>query len=354
MSIKSVAYKASSSTTNDRKLDVSASRLFVKALERTKSQNEEVPKEKSEPMLLEGNEKMDVDNEKVRDRTLKDPVRQRNVREEVLKIIQSEAHERRRTSKRDRSANRSRHSSRERRRRSYSPRRRRSHRDRNQSRSVSRDRERESRKKRRSSNDRQKNVKVKEIEVTKTEVACMFWPFCKNGEQCIYVHPKDVCKNYPKCEKGDQCSEKHPEIPCRFPDSCSETICNFKHLNPEDIEKAVTTAKQTPCRYFPNCTNSACPFLHNYDIPCRFGLQCTRPDCKFTHPQKTTTQIKSLSSMLLPERALIPCRFSSQCARPNCPFQHPKPTILEEDQNQITGDYVSDLGSDYEVIDDLL
>ncbi|XP_078590203.1 zinc finger CCCH domain-containing protein 14-like isoform X2 [Branchiostoma floridae x Branchiostoma japonicum] len=154
-----------------------------------------------------------------------------------------------------------------------------------------------------------------EMDVTTSEAAagvekklerCHFWPACKNGDECPFMHPNTPCRNFPKCKYGEKCLFIHPN--CKFDAKCSRKDCPFTHASKRQISPAkaspfysspaqpaftfpspVTPAPPPPskqskpvCRFYPNCTRTDCSFLHPKN--CRYGLSCTRPDCVFTHP----------------------------------------------------------------------
>ncbi|XP_066282699.1 zinc finger CCCH domain-containing protein 14-like isoform X3 [Branchiostoma lanceolatum] len=141
--------------------------------------------------------------------------------------------------------------------------------------------------------------------VEKKAERCHFWPACKNGDECPFMHPNTPCRNFPNCKFGEKCLFIHPN--CKFDARCSRKDCPFTHASKRQISPAAAALPYYPspaqptftfpspvappapskqnkpvCRFFPNCTRTDCTFLH--PKACHYGLSCTRPDCVFTHP----------------------------------------------------------------------
>ena len=170
-------------------------------------------------------------------------------------------------------------------------------------------------------------------------VKCQYWPQCKAGDTCPFIHPSEQCRYFPTCSFGDQCLFIHPSQPCRFQDKCANPNCNYQHKSPAQItattqsvaliqpaiQYGYTTlpaqhvvyksAAQAAilCRFHPKCINAQCSFLHPSPNPCRYGVACTRPDCIYTHPAGRFGPRSKVNVL---------CRFGKQCSRVNCPFQH--------------------------------
>ncbi|KAL7061761.1 hypothetical protein AAHC03_0812 [Spirometra sp. Aus1] len=118
---------------------------------------------------------------------------------------------------------------------------------------------------------------------------CKYWPSCRNGASCQYMHPKEECQSFPNCRFGDRCLYFHPA--CKFGAGCSRLGCPFSHAGqPPNI---ATQTLGVLCRFYPRCKNAACPFLHPpmaLSKPavakvCRYGSACTnRVNCPFSHP----------------------------------------------------------------------
>ncbi|XP_078672650.1 zinc finger CCCH domain-containing protein 14-like isoform X2 [Branchiostoma floridae x Branchiostoma belcheri] len=156
--------------------------------------------------------------------------------------------------------------------------------------------------------DEEMDVSPGEAGVEKKNERCHFWPACKNGDECPFIHPNTPCRNFPSCKFGEKCLFIHPN--CKFDARCTRKDCPFTHASRRQISPAAAAATPfysspsqpafsfpspappTPpvpnksnkpvCRFYPNCTRTDCPFIH--PKPCRYGLSCTRPDCVFTHP----------------------------------------------------------------------
>lgn len=170
-------------------------------------------------------------------------------------------------------------------------------------------------------------------------VKCQYWPQCKAGDACPFIHPSEQCRYFPTCSFGDQCLFIHPSQPCRFQDKCANPNCNYQHKSPAQItattqsvaliqptiqygyttlpaqQVVYRSAAQAAilCRFHPKCINAQCSFLHPSPNPCRYGAACTRPDCVYTHPAGRSGPRSKVN---------VPCRFGKQCSRVNCPFQH--------------------------------
>lgn len=133
-------------------------------------------------------------------------------------------------------------------------------------------------------------------------VKCTFWPNCKTGEACPFVHPSEPCKYFPTCTFGEKCLFIHPVIPCKFQQMCQNPNCNFTHSSPSFMGGAGFPGAKAAgafvppstiiCRFYPKCMNPSCPFVHPIDVPCKFGDQCQRPGCHFTHPENHSLTLK--------------------------------------------------------------
>ncbi|XP_072175729.1 uncharacterized protein [Diadema setosum] len=122
---------------------------------------------------------------------------------------------------------------------------------------------------------------------------CKFWPACKNGSDCPYIHPSKPCRTFPNCKFGDKCLFIHPN--CKFDATCMNPSCPYTHATRTKPAQVIiqtppvravprfkpTLQSKTVCKFHPNCRNVKCPFLH--PKMCHFGRECKRPDCKFTH-----------------------------------------------------------------------
>uniref|UniRef100_A0ABD2XHW6 Zinc finger CCCH domain-containing protein 14 n=1 Tax=Trichogramma kaykai TaxID=54128 RepID=A0ABD2XHW6_9HYME len=68
---------------------------------------------------------------------------------------------------------------------------------------------------------------MKAVSTAKTSKRCRFWPNCRSGSKCAFVHPTVLCKSFPNCKFEDKCSYKHPN--CKFGTSCTKMKCKFTH-----------------------------------------------------------------------------------------------------------------------------
>ncbi|KAL5474839.1 hypothetical protein EMCRGX_G026859 [Ephydatia muelleri] len=62
---------------------------------------------------------------------------------------------------------------------------------------------------------------------------CRFWPNCKNGDTCPYLHPSVACRVFPNCKYGNKCHYVHPV--CKFDSRCSRPDCPYLHTAPRKM-----------------------------------------------------------------------------------------------------------------------
>uniref|UniRef100_A0A182ITY7 Zinc finger CCCH domain-containing protein 14 n=1 Tax=Anopheles atroparvus TaxID=41427 RepID=A0A182ITY7_ANOAO len=131
---------------------------------------------------------------------------------------------------------------------------------------------------------------------------CKYFPTCRQGESCEFLHPSTPCKAFPSCKFGDKCLYLHPM--CKYDLTCHRLDCNFMHTKsssavasssslaapplassvvPVQNYKTISAKPLPPlCKYYPNCVNSQCPFYH--PKMCRFGRLCVnKVECNFYH-----------------------------------------------------------------------
>ncbi|KAJ8913035.1 hypothetical protein NQ315_002051 [Exocentrus adspersus] len=123
----------------------------------------------------------------------------------------------------------------------------------------------------------------------KNKERCKYWPNCRQGDKCEFVHPSSPCEIFPNCKFGDKCLYLHPT--CKFNSSCTKRDCPYSHmLISKSISRSATSGVSInmsnsglqTCKFFPNCTNSNCPFYH--PKPCKFGRYCkNQSECSFSH-----------------------------------------------------------------------
>lgn len=63
----------------------------------------------------------------------------------------------------------------------------------------------------------------------KNKEKCKYWPLCRQGEKCEFVHPTTQCKMFPQCKFGDKCLYIHPN--CKFESSCTRKDCPYSHAS---------------------------------------------------------------------------------------------------------------------------
>ncbi|PSN58231.1 hypothetical protein C0J52_00151 [Blattella germanica] len=116
---------------------------------------------------------------------------------------------------------------------------------------------------------------------------CKYWPVCRSGDKCDYLHPTVPCKSFPNCKFGDKCLYIHPN--CKFDASCTRRDCPFTHVSPRNLLSVVTVVQpakpsQQICKFFPKCSNVNCRFQH--PKMCRYGRYCNRKtECTFRHEE---------------------------------------------------------------------
>lgn len=65
------------------------------------------------------------------------------------------------------------------------------------------------------------------VSALKNKERCKYWPLCKHGEKCDFIHPTISCKMFPSCKFGDKCVYIHPT--CKFETSCTRRDCPYSH-----------------------------------------------------------------------------------------------------------------------------
>ncbi|CAH8495806.1 unnamed protein product [Heterobilharzia americana] len=66
---------------------------------------------------------------------------------------------------------------------------------------------------------------------------CKFWPSCRNGTSCPYIHPSEPCQLFPRCKFGATCTFIHP--PCRYGALCTRADCPFTHSSKRLLRKCI-------------------------------------------------------------------------------------------------------------------
>lgn len=128
---------------------------------------------------------------------------------------------------------------------------------------------------------------------------CKYFPLCRQGDSCEFLHPSTNCKAFPACKFGDKCLYLHPM--CKYDKTCHRPDCNYMHTKPLSAHASTApplassvvpvqnyktiTAKPLPqlCRFYPGCSNGdLCPYYH--PKLCRFGKHCmNKVECNFYH-----------------------------------------------------------------------
>ncbi|XP_058129890.1 uncharacterized protein LOC131286008 [Anopheles ziemanni] len=131
---------------------------------------------------------------------------------------------------------------------------------------------------------------------------CKYFPNCRQGDACEFLHPSTPCKAFPNCKFGDKCLYLHPM--CKYDLTCHRLDCTFMHTKGSSVAGSSSSlaapplassvvpvqnyktisAKPLPplCKFYPNCVNGQCPFYH--PKMCRFGRHCVnKVECNFYH-----------------------------------------------------------------------
>lgn len=61
----------------------------------------------------------------------------------------------------------------------------------------------------------------------KNKERCKYWPNCRQGDKCEFVHPSSPCEMFPHCKFGEKCLYLHPN--CKFGSSCTKRDCPYSH-----------------------------------------------------------------------------------------------------------------------------
>uniref|UniRef100_A0A182RX68 Zinc finger CCCH domain-containing protein 14 n=1 Tax=Anopheles funestus TaxID=62324 RepID=A0A182RX68_ANOFN len=143
---------------------------------------------------------------------------------------------------------------------------------------------------------------------------CKYFPNCRQGDACEFLHPTTPCKAFPSCKFGDKCLYLHPM--CKYDQTCNRLDCSFMHsksastgtssgLSAPPLASSVVPvqnyksiiAKPLPpvCKFYPNCVNSQCQYFH--PKMCRFGKHCVNKiECNFYHYDIPTKDLHDASS----------------------------------------------------------
>ncbi|KAF5294544.1 hypothetical protein FQR65_LT10736 [Abscondita terminalis] len=117
------------------------------------------------------------------------------------------------------------------------------------------------------------------VQTLKTKERCKYWPGCRQGEKCDYIHPSTTCKTFPQCKFGEKCLYIHPM--CKFESSCTKKDCPFSHVA-RTFSNVQPTGTPQMCKFYPNCSNIHCMFYH--PRPCKYGKYCkNQSECSFAH-----------------------------------------------------------------------
>ncbi|KAG5451417.1 Zinc finger CCCH domain-containing protein 14 [Clonorchis sinensis] len=161
---------------------------------------------------------------------------------------------------------------------------------------------------------------VEQVHIPSHLERCKYWPKCRNGEQCPYIHPSEPCPTFPRCRLASSCTYIHPS--CRFDASCTRLNCPFQHTTRRAIEQQQTI--------------SAVPSVNPSQVVCRFQNRCTNAICPFYHPPAPSfPRLLAVRPTIVSPAAVstspVPCRYGAACInRSTCPFLHADATRLDK------------------------
>lgn len=69
----------------------------------------------------------------------------------------------------------------------------------------------------------------------KNKERCKYWPNCRQGDKCEFVHPSSPCEMFPHCKFGEKCLYLHPN--CKFGSSCTKRDCAYSHAVTAKLSK---------------------------------------------------------------------------------------------------------------------
>jgi hypothetical protein len=135
----------------------------------------------------------------------------------------------------------------------------------------------------------------------RSSIRCQFWPSCKKGSSCPFLHPPEECTKFPNCPFGARCKFQHPQIPCRHGLKCHNQHCNYDH----SFVTVAASAPKRDCKFGFSCSlKETCLYSHPRAI-CKYGEECHNgANCRYSHA--------------------APCRYGSSCRTPGCLFSHPE------------------------------
>ncbi|GMS80540.1 hypothetical protein PENTCL1PPCAC_2715, partial [Pristionchus entomophagus] len=155
----------------------------------------------------------------------------------------------------------------------------------------------------------------------KIQERCKFFPNCKEGDTCIYLHPATRhCTNFPRCSFGSRCMYTHPK--CKFDAACNNPACPFTHT----IQKkavAVVAPRQTVSvvPVVAAAVAVAAPSAAPIEIAAvEEKKQKIEPDVPLVPAPLPSIRARPSSTL----SASIPCRFAAGCTNPSCAYKHPK------------------------------
>nr|XP_023013400.1 zinc finger CCCH domain-containing protein 14 [Leptinotarsa decemlineata] len=118
----------------------------------------------------------------------------------------------------------------------------------------------------------------------KNKERCKYWPSCRQGDKCEFVHPSANCEMFPNCRFGEKCIYFHPN--CKFGTGCTKRDCPYNHIGITSTSSKLSiklpVTQPQICKFFPKCTNITCSFYH--PKLCKFGKYCkNQADCSYSH-----------------------------------------------------------------------
>ena len=157
-----------------------------------------------------------------------------------------------------------------------------------------------------------------EMKQSRPPERCRFWPNCKTGDSCPFVHPTQPCKAFPNCRFGARCLYLHPD--CKFDMACLNPECPYTHRGVK------TPSAPTPMNVVPNPTAASQP--GEMEATAVENAQVTPADSTAAKVVPAPTATPQAGPGGVPQ-----CKFFPNCTNPFCMFSHPKVSVVEMIRN---------------------
>ncbi|KAG5870483.1 hypothetical protein JTB14_001677 [Gonioctena quinquepunctata] len=98
----------------------------------------------------------------------------------------------------------------------------------------------------------------------KNKERCKYWPGCRQGDKCEFIHPTSICEMFPNCKFGEKCMYLHPK--CKFGSGCTKRDCPYSHTeSTASVSKLPVTQPQI-CKFFPKLYEYHMSVLPSEDV----------------------------------------------------------------------------------------